>query len=151
VFSQASRVRRAHVSRLAPASNAAPPSFVRHHPQKISSVRPASASTLAVAFKAFAPGSDFGSLTFEFLFSGRGSASLREQGVDKVRAEVGGETVFEAVAHRAVIEEAAQVSLVGAQAKRQFAKGQPGVGFEVRLDVGGDALPTSGNNVFFVR
>ena len=144
-------MRRAQVSRLAPASNAAPPSFVRHHPQKISSVRPASASRLAVAFKAFAPGGDFGSLTFEFLFSCRRSASLREQGVDEVRAEVGGETVFEAVADRAVIEEAAQVALVGSQAERQFTEGQAGVCFQVRLDVGGDALPTSGNGVFFVR
>jgi hypothetical protein len=106
---------------------------------------------LAVAFKAFAPGGDSGSLTFEFLFSGRGSASLREQRVDKVRAKVGGQIVFEPVPDRAVIEEAAHVSLVGAEAKRQFAKGQAGMGFQVRLDVRGDALPTSGNGVFFVR
>jgi hypothetical protein len=75
---------------------------------------------------------------------------LREQGVDEVRAEVGGETVFEAVAHRAVIEEAAHVPLVGAQAERQFAKGQAGVISQVRLDVGGNSLATSGNGVSFV-
>jgi hypothetical protein len=106
---------------------------------------------LAVAFKAFAPGGDCGSLTIKFLFSARRASRHREQRVDEVRAKVGGQIVFEAVPDRAVIEEAAHVSLIGAQAKRQLTERQAGVGFQVRLDVGGDALATSENGVFFYR
>jgi hypothetical protein len=75
---------------------------------------------------------------------------LRKQGVDEVRAEVGCKTVFEAVPDRAVIEEAAHVPFVGAQAERQLAEGQARVVSQIRLDVGSDALPTAGNGVSFV-